>query len=148
MPITSSPPSLSIQQGNWQQLGADATLVRHAVFVQEQQVPVEEDLDSQDVLCEHFVLLLNNKPVATARLSPQGKLGRLAVLAPLRGRGLGKKLVELIMQHALNAGFTHLVLNAQADKTDFYTHLGFQITGPEFDEVGIAHVPMRLNFAN
>lgn len=138
---------LSAQQGSWEQIGSRCQQVRQQVFVQEQQIPQEHEWDEQDAVSEHFLLLINDHPVATARLTPDAKVGRFAVLKKLRGKKLGEKLMQRILAHAKRLGLQELRLNAQRSVVDFYSKQGFKVCGEEYDEVGIPHLPMRKALA-
>lgn len=137
---------LTAKQGSWQQLGEVCQQIRHKVFVEEQQIAVEDDLDEQDITSEHFLLLINDRPVATARLTAKGHLGRLAVLKPLRGKGLAKKLIKIVLNYCKRIDLKKVYLNAQITAVNFYAQLGFKANGEEYQEVGIAHLPMLLDF--
>lgn len=136
---------LTAKQGSWQQLGKICQQIRHQVFVEEQQIPASEEVDGLDSSSEHFLLFINERPVATARLTHQGHLGRLAVLKPLRGKGLAKKLLQIVLQHSRRIDLKQVHLNAQLSAVNLYTKLGFKVNGEEYSEVGIIHVPMLLN---
>lgn len=149
-PVADSSPTkgfkLTAKQGSWQQLGEACKQIRHKVFVEEQQIAVEDELDEQDITSEHFLLLINDHPVATARLTNEGHLGRLAVLKPLRGKGLAEKLLQKILHHCKRVDLKQVHLNAQLSAVNIYTKLGFKVNGEEYNEVGIAHLPMLLDF--
>jgi len=136
---------LSAQQGSWGQLGLLCRKVRYKVFVEEQQIPEEEEWDALDAVSEHFLLLLNDRPAATARLTPDGKVGRFAVLAQLRDKKLGARLMQRILDEAKRRGLKKLKLNAQEDVLSFYLKQGFKVSGERFLEVGIPHLPMEMS---
>ncbi|SFX03673.1 GNAT family N-acetyltransferase [Marinospirillum alkaliphilum] len=140
----SSRARLVARQGSWEQLGEDCRLIRHKVFVAEQQIPADEEWDEQDAVSEHFLLLVNDRPVATARVTPDGKIGRLAVLQPLRGKGLGEKIMQRAIEHCRRIGLKKVGLNAQISALGLYQKLGFKAAGEEYMEVGIPHLPMEL----
>lgn len=141
----SSRARLVARQGRWEQLAEACRLIRHKVFVEEQQIPSEEEWDELDAVSEHFLLLVNDRPVATARVTPEGKIGRLAVLAPLRGKGLGEKIMQRAIEHCRRMGLKKVGLNAQISALGLYQKLGFKVTGEEYMEVGIPHLPMELS---
>lgn len=136
---------LSARQGRWEQIGEDCKRVRQKVFIEEQQIPADEEWDAEDALSEHFLLLLNDRPVATARLTSQGSIGRLAVLKAVRGKGLGEKIMQRVLEHCRRTGLKKVTLNAQISALNFYLKLGFKIAGEEYLEVGIPHLPMELS---
>ena len=121
--------------------------VRHVVFVDEQQVSVELERDEHDESADHVVVELDGGVVATGRLvvEPGGvaHLGRLAVLAPYRRRGLGAALVAALEGRARRRGLAECVLGAQVHAIPFYERLGYVVEGPEFDDAGIPHRTMR-----
>lgn len=137
---------LTAKQGSWQQLGETCRQIRHKVFVEEQKISSKDELDDKDATSEHFLLFINERPVATARLTQDGHLGRLAVLKPLRGKGLAKKLLLRILEHCRRIDLKQVRLNAQLNAVNLYAQLGFKVSGEEYDEVGIMHVPMQLDF--
>ena len=138
---------LTAKQGSWEQIGEICRKVRYKVFVEEQQIPEEHEWDEQDPVSEHFLLLLNERPAATARLTPDGKLGRFAVLTKLRGKKLGTRLMQRILDHAKRQGLKKLQLNAQLEVVNFYLKQGFKVCGEEYLEVGIPHLPMEMSLA-
>ncbi|GLR63128.1 GNAT family N-acetyltransferase [Marinospirillum insulare] len=149
-PLASSNPNkgakLTAKQGSWQQLGEACRQIRHKVFIEEQGISAKDELDDKDATSEHFLLLINERPVATARLTQDGHLGRLAVLKPLRDKGLAKKLIARILEHCRRVNLRQVHLNAQISAVNFYSKLGFKPNGDEYDEVGILHLPMLLDF--
>lgn len=122
--------------------------IRTAVFVDEQGVPLDEELDAHDAEATHLVARIDGRPVGTLRwrvVPPDtAKIERVAVLRDKRGAGLGRMLIEAALQQAAAAGIHSAVLNAQTVAVDFYRHLGFTIAGEPFDEAGIPHVRMQL----
>ena len=145
MSSTKATLKLSAKQGSWEQIGELCRKVRWKVFVEEQQLPEDQELDELDPISEHFVLLINERPAATARLSPQGQVGRLAVLQKLRGKKLGTRLLSRVLEHARRQGLKKVQLNAQVESINFYAQLGFKACGEEYMEVGIPHLPMQLS---
>lgn len=119
--------------------------VREAVFVQEQQVPAEIELDAHDPLCQHVLALdAEDRPIGTGRLTPDRRIGRMAVLAGWRGRGVGEALLDALIERARQLGWRELSLHAQASAIGFYARRGFLPFGERFVEAGIDHQSMRL----
>ena len=119
--------------------------IRDEVFVREQHVPAELERDALDATCTHALArLLDGTPVGTARLTPDGHIGRMAVLADWRGRGVGDALLAALLQEARKRGRTEVALHAQAGAIEFYQRHGFQPLGERFQEAGIEHQRMRL----
>lgn len=129
--------------GSWADLGARATPIRFMVFVQEQQVPEALELDGRDADCIHALIEVEGRPVATGRLSPDGRIGRMAVLASYRGRGLGGNLLAGLISAADRRNQHETYLHAQMHAIGFYERFGFVAEGPEFNDAGIAHRLMR-----
>ena len=128
--------------------------VRMTVFVEEQNVPPEEELDALDLTATHFLARLASVPpndthsiVGTARLIDKGegvgKIGRVAVLREHRGRGVGNLLMQQIERYALEQNYAQLILEAQCQAIPFYEKLGYTAEGGVFLDAGIAHRLMR-----
>ena len=144
----SDPTRLTI--GPWSQLGAQAAQVRTAVFVHEQNIPAEMEWDVADQAAVHAVICDDQgEPVATGRLLVHapgvGRIGRMAVLARLRGSGLGQQVLEALVQAARARGDVEVCLHAQTSAQGFYQRLGFTPRGEVYAEVGIAHIEMFLD---
>lgn len=118
--------------------------LREAVFVVEQGVPPEIEWDGRDAGARHLIAERDGAPVGCGRLLPDGRIGRLAVRAPLRGGGIGALLLQGLLQLAREEGMRRVYLHAQASAEDFYRRAGFLPDGPLFDEAGIAHRNMLL----
>ncbi|MFZ9812150.1 MAG: GNAT family N-acetyltransferase [Burkholderiaceae bacterium] len=128
--------------GDWKQLQDMASPVRQRVFVQEQGVPQEEEWDEQDRICRHAVVRIGDQPVATGRLLPDGRIGRMAVLAEFRGRGLGRVILRSLIDEAAARGVEGIFLHAQTQALGFYEKEGFYAEGEEFFECEIPHRKM------
>jgi predicted GNAT family N-acyltransferase len=135
---------VQVKLGSWDELGAQARIVRFEVFVDEQGVPAELEFDSMDPVCLHALALPASGPaLGTGRLLPDGHIGRMAVLRGARGQGVGAALLRELMRAARQQGHREVELSAQQQAQGFYLRFGFTVTGPPFDEAGIAHVTMR-----
>ena len=122
--------------------------IRDQVFVQEQGVPRALEMDEWDAVATHFLLRDNRtgEPLATARLlgkNGQAKIGRVAVLATVRGQGIGLDVMRAVLDEARRQGFAEAILDAQTYTLPFYARLGFIPEGEEFEEAGIPHYAMR-----
>jgi predicted GNAT family N-acyltransferase len=120
--------------------------LRHEVFVIEQAVPPELERDEYDDGATHLVALAGDEMIGTLRIVAAGdsaKVGRVAVRAAARKRGIGIRLMERAADIALQRGFRDLLLHAQLATVAFYRRLGYREEGDVFDEAGIAHVSMR-----
>ena len=123
----------------------DLRTVRETVFVQEQNVPLALEWDQVDPLSHHVIARDGNGvAIGTARLTPERYLGRMAVLAPWRGRGVGGAMLRALVSHASELGWPSLALHAQSHAISFYARHGFLPSGPRFDEAGIEHQAMEL----
>lgn len=137
-----------IRCGDWTALSADAKSIRFEVFVEEQKVPAELEMDHMDAVCVHAVAYdADGAPVGTGRLLPDGHIGRMAVRKMARGTGVGGALLRVLMGQAQARGDSEVVLSSQTHAAQFYECHGFQIDGDEFFEAGIAHINMRCAFA-
>ncbi|WP_048306869.1 GNAT family N-acetyltransferase [Halomonas sp. PR-M31] len=134
-----------IHQGSWQQLKSAAGDIRRLVFIEEQAVPQEEEWDGRDPQCLHFLVCRDDHAIATARLLPDGHIGRVAVIKEERGQGVGEQLMGAIIAAALKRGDPEVLLDAQLQALSFYRKLGFQAFGDEFLDAGIPHRSMRLS---
>ena len=118
--------------------------VRRRVFVEEQEIPEKDEWDGEDAGSIHVLARLNRDPVGTGRLNPAGKIGRIAVYAGLRGRGVGTQILLRLLEEARRQGIREPYLHAQVQAVPFYEKFGFSREGDEFDEAGIPHVRMSL----
>jgi predicted GNAT family N-acyltransferase len=118
--------------------------IRRTVFIEEQQVPESDEWDDDDAVSAHVLVRLNREPVGTGRLNPAGKIGRIAVIAGARGRGIGALILRGLLDEARRRGIRRPHLHAQLQALPFYEKLGFRSEGGVFDEAGIPHMRMRL----
>lgn len=144
MKNTEKAQALRLRTGHWDVLSGDALQVRLPVFVQEQQVPLDEEVDAHDAVSVHVVAYDGDQPVATGRLLADGYIGRLAVTQPWRGSGLGRRILDHLIELGWQAGHDQLCLAAQCQAMDFYRKRGFVEYGEVFDDAGIEHIMMRL----
>lgn len=123
----------------------DLRRVRETVFVHEQAVPLALEWDELDPHCHHVLARDDaGRPVGTGRLTPEHKIGRMAVLAEWRGRGVGDALLRALLDQARALGWRKVSLNAQASAIGFYVRHGFLACGEPFVEAGIDHQAMQL----
>ncbi len=130
--------------GGWEQLEKDAKYIREQVFIQEQGIASEDEWDDLDATAVHFMVYDKEQPIATARLLPQHSVGRVAVLMPYRKQGIGKILMQHIIDYARNQKLPYLKLSAQTYVTAFYLALGFKVQGEVYQDCGIPHIDMVL----
>ena len=138
---------VQVRVGGWQHLAADAQALRSEVFVAEQQVPQTLERDGADGACLHAVAYNGlGMAVATGRLMAHApgvaRIGRMAVLRPLRGQRIGDAVLAALVDAARERGEREVVLHAQLSAVPFYRRAGFEVCGPVFEEAGIAHIDM------
>ncbi|MCY6371315.1 GNAT family N-acetyltransferase [Clostridium ganghwense] len=124
----------------------DANMIRKEVFVKEQNVPIEIEIDELDDTAHHIVIYENDKPVTVGRLLEKKKyyvIGRVAVLKEYRGKKYGKVLMENMLMKAEELGANEIRLHAQFYAKNFYEKLGFEAYGKIFNEAGIDHICMK-----
>jgi predicted GNAT family N-acyltransferase len=122
--------------------------VRFAVFVDEQQIPSELEMDDRDTECHHWLATdERGNAIGTVRLDlgAKGKVGRLAVLARVRDRGVGRALMASVHELARARGLAQVWCHAQMSAAPFYEKLGYRITSEPFEEAGIEHVRMEFD---
>ncbi len=136
--------SIDIKTVSWQEGQAALEDVRMIVFVQEQNVAVDIEMDDRDAFCLHILAEDKRKPIGTGRIDieKQGKIGRVAVLSEYRGQGIGKALMHALETLARQAGLSAVWLNAQISAQSFYEQLGYVTAGEQFLEAGIVHSRM------
>ena len=122
--------------------------IRHEVFVVEQEVPIEIELDGVDPDCHHLLAFdPRGRSIGTARMQANGHIGRIAVVKPWRKRSVGARLVEVLVEDAREAGLASVDLDSQVHATGFYQKLGFEARGDVFMEAGIPHQNMLRRLA-
>jgi predicted GNAT family N-acyltransferase len=124
----------------------DALSVRYAVFVDEQGVPEDLEVDEHEDDATHFVAYDDGEPVGAARLREYeagvGKVERVAVRESRRGEGWGAALMDELEATA-SERYDELYLHAQLPAAGFYDDRGYVREGEQFEEAGIPHVAMR-----
>ena len=135
---------LQIDLKSWDSVRGEASRIRTEVFVKEQAVPPELEMDAHDALSLHALALQDGKAVATGRLLPDGHIGRMAVLKDWRGRGIGGALLQRLIEAARRRGDAEIVLAAQTRVLPFYRAHGFMERGATYIEAGIEHQDMAL----
>ncbi|MCQ6274281.1 GNAT family N-acetyltransferase [Bacillus sp. V3B] len=122
-----------------------AYAVRKQVFVDEQHVPVEEEIDQLESEATHFILYSDQEPAGAGRfrfVDGYGKVERICVLKKFRKSGVGKALMNKIESYAKKQEIHKLKLNAQTQAIPFYSKLGYKIVSEEFLDAGIPHKTM------
>jgi predicted GNAT family N-acyltransferase len=141
-------PRITIRQISTEKELEKALRIRIRVFVREQGVPAEIELDDDDKRALHLLASLGGRAVGTARVVMRGgkvKIGRMAVLKSHRRKKVGKKLLTRAITTAKKQGARKIYLHAQVAVIGFYESAGFRCVGPVFDEAGIAHRKMVLS---
>lgn len=128
---------------SWSEAREAASRIRFAVFVEEQRVPAEIELDARDADSVHALATLDGRVVGTGRLLPDAHVGRMAVLKEARGRGVGGRILEALVARARARGDREVVLSAQVHAVPFYERHGFEAFGEIYQEAGIPHRDMR-----
>lgn len=114
--------------------------IRRQVFIEEQAVPEHEEWDGRDAECLHVLARsADGSAIGCARLFPDGRIGRMAVLAPWRGQGVGRRMLDALVAHALERGNDTICLDAQLHALAFYERAGFVAQGEVFMDAGIPH---------
>jgi len=120
--------------------------LRRDVFIDEQSIPEQLEMDGQDAVARHFALKDSGKIIATCRVRRMGsaaKIERMAVQKDYRRKGIGQELMKYVLQQlAATDGVQLLKLSSQADAVPFYEHLNFKRRGPEYMDAGIPHYDM------
>ena len=141
-----------IELMDWDRARAEASRIRFAVFVAEQGVLPEIELDGHDADCLHALAFEGDEAVGTGRLLPGepigriGHIGRMAVLKPWRGRGLGSLILKSLVEKARSRGDREIRLSAQVHAAEFYRAHGFVEVGEDYMEAGILHRAMKRAF--
>ncbi len=137
-----------VEPASWQADLADLRAVREQVFLIEQAIPPEEEWDSLDEKSHHVIARdREGHPIGTGRLTPDHMIGRMAVLAAWRGKGVGEAIMRVLLELARGLRYPSIGLHAQSHAIAFYEKFGFVAHGDEFDECAIAHRTMRLALA-
>lgn len=136
---------IRVDKADWQKDNTTIRHIRYLVFVEEQKVPLELDFDGRDPACIH-VLAYDEKgqAVGTGRLQSNGRIGRMAVLREVRGKGVGTAMLNRLQEFAREAGHAEVFLDAQESALPFYRKNGFVPEGESFLDAGIPHRRMRL----
>lgn len=128
---------------DWERARGQAAPIRFAVFVEEQGVPFEIELDEYDPVSIHALAFEGDKAVGTGRLLPDGHIGRMAVLKKWRNRGIGGLLLKRLIDAAKARGDGQVALSAQVGALPFYRAHGFVPVGEKYLEAGIPHQEMK-----
>ena len=138
---------VGVRVGGWQALEAEARSIRADVFIGEQRIPAEMEWDDADADAVHAVAFNRlGRALGTGRLLEHvpgvAKIGRMAVVQTFRHGGIGRAVLDALLDAARARGDREAMLHAQISAASFYERAGFVRRGPVFDEAGIAHVEM------
>jgi predicted GNAT family N-acyltransferase len=128
---------------DWAAARPRAAPIRHAVFVEEQKVPADAEIDDHDPHCVHALAFgADGRALGTGRLLPDGHIGRMAVLKEARALGIGSALLTALMAEARRRGHARAALSAQTHAIAFYRRHGYEVVSGEYLDCGIPHVDM------
>ncbi len=123
--------------------------LRRTVFIVEQNVPEEREIDRYDLSADHFLVLLKEKPVGCGRArfyndssKKTGKIERMAIIEPFRRKNIGRKLMEHLMDYCIKRQCDQILVHAQCRAVGFYEKCGFSSRGEVFLDAGIEHIEM------
>lgn len=137
-------PAVTIVSASWSKDQERLRRIRYDVFVVEQKVDAREEWDGADADCHHaLALTADGQAIGTGRLQASGKIGRVAVLAPWRNQGIGRRLMQYFVDVAIRERMSRVYLHAQQSAVPFYERLGFVCVGEPFVEANIPHRRME-----
>ena len=126
----------------------DAIRIRVDVFIKEQKCQPGWEPDEDDKISKHFIAIVNNKIVATARVRITGnkecKIERMATEKKFRKKGIGKGLVQYIVNHIRRQNPKSIWVQSQVRAQKFYETCGFKAVSKKYDLYGIKHIDMKL----
>ena len=134
---------VTVREASWASDSSSLSGIRRVVFVEEQNVPEEDEWESGEEQNWHWLAEADGRAVGTARMKPDGSIGRMAVLKGFRSRGIGAALLRQATDKAHSLGLDAR-LNAQTHAVGFYERYGFRVEGDQFEDAGIPHVRMTL----
>ncbi len=124
----------------------DICAIRYEVFVGEQNVPEELEIDGLDGVAKHVLAFVDELPIGTGRILGDGHIGRVAVLRDYRGLGIGKMIMKELIKWAQDMSLDKVWLSSQWHAHSFYLDLGFVCIGEIYKEAGIDHIKMFRKF--
>ena len=127
---------------NYKDNEKDICKIRFEVFVDEQNVPEELEIDGLDDEAKHVLAYIDNEPIGTGRILNDGHIGRVSVLKMHRGLGIGKLMMQDLIHWAEETNIEKLWLSSQWHAHGFYLDLGFDCEGGIYEEAGIDHIKM------
>ena len=136
---------IQVRLADWKQDQDQLMAIRSRVFIEEQKVPIEEEIDGLDPDCIHVLAAIGAQPVGTARMLPTHYIGRMCVLKAHRMQGIGGRMLSYLIDYARQHRIARLQLNAQVTALPFYQKYGFVVDSDLFLDAGIEHKHMILN---
>lgn len=137
------PTRFTIEETSWREAASSLSLVREKVFIAEQRIPRRVELDGRDSESLHVIARLEDDTIiGTGRMLASGHIGHIAVLMPYRRMGVGKALLDKLVELAKSRGLTGVYLDCELESVSFYESQQFQTEGPVFMESGIPHQRM------
>ena len=124
--------------------------IRKEVFIKEQNVPLDIEIDGLDPESEHFIAYLGNDPIGCARIRTNNnyaRLERIAILKKHRCNGFGTELTKFLIDYCRKQNYGEIVIHSQNYVIDFYKKLGFKTRGETFLEADIEHKEMYLDIS-
>ncbi len=143
---TSVKPEFKVNTATWPDDQATLKTIRFEVFVEEQKVPAEDEIDAHDPVSIHAIVWTDGSAAGCGRLLPDGHIGRMAVRKPYRGLGVGALVLQHLIDRARQRGDHEVVLSAQTHAMGFYEKFGFVAEGGEYLDCNIPHRDMRKIF--
>ena len=134
--------NIKIRIADWHTDKHSLAQIRRRVFIEEQNVPEDMEWDEHDNSSIHFIATHKDKVIACARLKTDGQIGRMAVLAEYRNKGIGSKLLQFVLLTAKQQKQKSIYLHAQVSAIAFYKKHGFTASGNIFYEAEIPHREM------
>ena len=132
-----------IKKANFKDDFSDIENIRQTVFIKEQKVPSELEWDELDKDSTHILAYYDNVTVGTARLLPDGHIGRMAVLKGYRNRNIGQSMLKYLLEIAINDSDNKVMISAQEHAVDFYKKYGFIVVSDVYLDAGIPHFDME-----
>lgn len=138
-------PAFIVRAAHWEVDETAIARLRRQVFIDEQNVPEDLEWEAADPTCQWFLACCpDGAAIGVARLTPQGRVGRMAVAKAWRRQGVGGALLSAAVAAARARGQSEVALAAQSHAISFYERHGFRAAGPEYPEAGIPHRTMTL----
>ncbi|MDH5446460.1 MAG: GNAT family N-acetyltransferase [Gammaproteobacteria bacterium] len=140
--------SIEVKEVSWAEQEVALSEIRREVFIEEQHVPKDMEWDGLDPRCRHVLAIESETgvPVGTGRLVPDGQIGRMAIRKAFRNQGIGRQVLQKLIELARCDGHKSVFLHAQISAVNFYLPAGFVAEGKTFMDAGIPHVNMTLRF--